>query len=339
MYGISCRRAREIMTGFIVRRILWVIPVLIGVSFVVFTISYFMPGDVVWFIIGTDATQAEYDAMFIQLGFNQPFLVQYWNYISNIVLHFDLGTSLMYKHDIGRQLLIRLPYSIQLGVLSTVVSLIIGMPIGVVSATKQYSVADYSLTITSMVFASMPGYWFALILMLIFSVSLGWLPATGTGTWKHWVLPVLSSGIMMCAMNMRMTRSSMLEVIRQDYIRTARAKGLKEGTVIRKHALKNSFMPVVTVIGMQFSMLMGGSVVIETIFNMPGVGMYMLTGITTRDYPVIMGCVLMISVWICVVNLVVDISYAFIDPRIKAQFGKRKAAGKLESGLPGKRAA
>jgi peptide/nickel transport system permease protein len=293
-----------------------------------------MPGDVVWSIVGFTASQADYDAMYKHLGLDQPFLVQYWNYISNIILHFDLGTSFMYNHDVGKELIARLPFTIILGVLSTVVTILVGMPVGIVSATKQYSAADYILTVVSMILASMPSFWLALMLMLVFSVKLRWLPATGTGTWRHWVLPVASSGLMMSAVIMRMTRSSMLEVIRQDYIRTARAKGLKKGTVIRRHALKNSLIPVVTVIGMQFSILIGGSVIVETIFNMPGIGMYLMTGINNRDYPVIMGCVLLISAWTCVVNLIVDLSYAFIDPRISAQF-RRKKAKREAACLPG----
>jgi peptide/nickel transport system permease protein len=175
-----------------------------------------------------------------------------------------------------------------------------------------------------MVFAAMPGFWLALMMIIVFSVNLGWLPATGVTTWKGYILPVVCNALGSVAVVVRMLRSSMLEVIRQDYIRTARAKGLTEGMIIRKHALKNALMPVITIIGMQVSMIMGGSVIIETIFNIPGLGLYMMNGISGRDYPIICGCVLIISLCVCVMNLVVDLVYAFIDPRIKAQYSKGK---------------
>lgn len=308
------------MLRFIVKRVLWMIPVLLGVTLLVFTISYFMPGDVVWNIVGSNASQEAHDAMVVRLGLDQPFFKQYWNYISGIITRFDFGTSYVYKHSVGQEILARLPYTLRLGFLGMLLSIIIGLSVGIISATKQYSFSDYSLTVISMFFASMPGFWFALMLILLFSVSLGWLPATGVATWKNWVLPVIASGITSCAVIMRMTRSSMLEVIRQDYIRTARSKGLKESTVIRKHALRNSLIPVITVIGMHFSIIMGGSVIIETIFNIPGMGMYLMAGINNRDYPIILGCVLVISFWTCLMNLLVDLCYAYIDPRIKAQY-------------------
>lgn len=317
------------MLQFVLKRILWMIPIILGVTFMVFTISYFMPGDVVWTIVGQNSSQETYDAMVIKLGLDKPFLTQFWNYISNIVAHFDFGNSYIYKHSVGDEILKRLPYSIKLGVSSIILSVIIGLPVGIISATKQYSVADYSLTVIAMFLASMPGFWFALMLMLFFSVQIGILPATGIGTLQHWILPVISSGITSCAVIMRMTRSSMLEVIRQDYIRTARAKGLKESKVISRHALKNSLIPVLTIIGMQFGVLVGGSVIVETIFNMPGMGSYLMTGINNRDYPVIMGCVLIISFWICVMNLVVDICYAYIDPRIKVQYQNAQKTHRL----------
>ena len=175
----------------------------------------------------------------------------------------------------------------------------------------------------------MPNFWLALLCILLFSLKLGWLPATGFGTWKQLVLPVVTNALTSVAVVARMARSSMLEVIRQDYIRTARAKGLREGTVIRRHALKNSLIPVLTVIGMQMSMVMGGSVIIETIFSIPGLGAYMMAGINARDYPVINGCVLVLSLSICVMNLLVDIAYAYVDPRIRSQYETRKKkAGK-----------
>ena len=212
----------------------------------------------------------------------------------------------------------------EIGILGVLLTIILGVPFGVLSATKQYSVLDYSVTTLSTLFAAMPNFWLALVAILLFSLKLRWLPATGFGTVQQLILPVLTNALTSVAVVARMTRSSMLEVIRQDYIRTARAKGLREGTVIRRHALKNALIPVLTVVGMQMSMVMGGSVIVETIFSIPGLGAYMMAGITARDYPVINGCVVVLSLSICVMNLLVDIAYAYVDPRIRAQYERPK---------------
>ena len=206
------------------------------------------------------------------------------------------------------------------------VTAILGIPLGIIAATHQNSIFDYIVTVVSMFFASMPNFWMALMMIIIFSLHLRWVPATGLATWKAWILPVLSLGLSPVASVTRMTRSSMLEVIRQDYIRTARAKGLEERTVIRRHALKNALINVVTVIGFQMSMIMGGSVIVESIFAIPGLGTYMMQGINTKDYPVVQGCVLVIALSVCIMNLLVDLFYGFIDPRVMAQYtaGKKK---------------
>ena len=184
-----------------------------------------------------------------------------------------------------------------------------------------------------MFIAAMPNFWMGLMLMLIFSLKLGWLPASGIDSWQNWVLPTLTQCLGSLALMTRMTRSSMLEVIRQDYIRTARSKGLSEQSVIRKHVLKNSLIPVITIVGMQVGMIMGGSLIIESIFSIPGLGSYMMKGITSRDYPVINGCVLLMSTTICVMNLVTDLAYGFIDPRIKAQYTTGSSQKKLKKAL------
>ena len=317
------------MARYIIKRLLWMIPVVLGVLLIVFFISYITPGDPVKIILGSNYTEEMYEAKTQELGLDKPFLVQYGRDVADLVRKGSMGTSYTYGQPVSAQIVSRIGITMEIGLLGVLLTIIIGVPIGVVSATKQYSVLDYSVTTLSTLFAAMPNFWLALLCILLFSLKLGWLPATGFGTWKQLVLPVVTNALTSVAVVARMARSSMLEVIRQDYIRTARAKGLREGTVIRRHALKNSLIPVLTVIGMQMSMVMGGSVIIETIFSIPGLGAYMMSGINARDYPVINGCVLVLSLSICVMNLLVDIAYAYVDPRIRSQYETRKKkAGK-----------
>ena len=314
------------MIKYVVKRILWMIPVVLGVLFIVFLISYFTPGDPVKIILGSNYTEEAYIAKQQELGLDKPFLVQYAQYVIDMVTKGSMGTSYSYGHSVSEQIVSRMGITLEIGVLGVVLTGLIGIPIGVLSATKQYSVLDYGVTTLSTLFAAMPNFWLALLAMLLFSLKLGWLPATGYGTIKQLILPVLTNALTSVAIVARMSRSSMLEVIRQDYIRTARAKGLKESVIITRHALKNALIPVLTVVGMQMSMVMGGSVIIETIFSVPGLGAYMMAGINARDYPVINGCVVVLSLSICIMNLLVDLAYAYVDPRIRAQYvsGKKK---------------
>lgn len=312
------------MIKYIIKRVLWMIPVMLGVLFIVFTINYLTPGDPVVALLGSNYTQEQYDAKEAELGLDEPYLVQFVNYIKGIVTKFDLGTSYKTKRPVATELADRFPTTLKLGILGVLITVIIGVPFGIISATRQYSVLDYGVTTVSLFFASMPNFWLALMLILIFSLNLGWLPATGLSTWKHWILPAAALGLSPIASVTRITRSSMLEVIRQDYIRTARAKGLGEGVIIRRHALKNALIPVITVVGMQLGMIMGGSVVIEAIFAIPGIGSLLQDAINNRNYPVIQGSVLMLSLCICVMNLLVDLIYAAVDPRIRAQYTSSK---------------
>ena len=324
------------MSKYILKRLLWMIPVVLGVLLIVFFISYITPGDPVKTILGSNYTQEAYDAKTKELGLDKPFFYQYGKYVLDMVTKGDLGTSYSYGHSVSEQIWSRMGITFEIGILGVLLTIILGIPFGVLSATKQYSVLDYSVTTLSTLFAAMPNFWLALVAILLFSLKLRWLPATGFGTVRQLVLPVLTNALTSVAVVARMTRSSMLEVIRQDYIRTARAKGLREGTVIRRHALKNALIPVLTVVGMQMSMVMGGSVIVETIFSIPGLGAYMMAGINARDYPVINGCVVVLSLSICVMNLLVDIAYAYVDPRIRAQYErpkkKRKTAAAAANG-------
>lgn len=316
------------MAKYIIKRIIWCIPVMFCVILFVFAINRLVDsGDPVAASLGGAYTEEQYEARKEELGLDQPFLMQFWDYISDLVLHGEMGTSYSTKRPVSLEIGERFPTTLKLALLSILVAIVLGIPLGVLSAVKQYSPGDYAATVGSLIFAAMPSFWLALMLMLAFSLKVKWFPASGLGTWKHWVLPTLSSGLAYVATLTRMTRSSMLDVIRQDYIRTARAKGLSEGTVIRRHALRNALIPVITVIGGQFGGLVGGSVIVETIFAMPGIGTLLMTAITSRDYPVTQGCVIVLAALICLINLLVDLGYCLIDPRIMAQYKTQRSRG------------
>ena len=322
------------MLKFIGKRLLLFIPVLLGVLLIVFTISYLAPADPVYSIMGYNISDEQYQAKYEQLGLDDPFFVRFFDYVKGVVTKFDLGTSYQNKRAVSTQIGERLGVTVKLGILGLAITVLLGIPFGIVSATRQNSVLDYGVTVFSLFFASMPNFWLALMLIIVLSLKAGWLPATGISSWKGWIMPCVTLGMTPLAAVTRMTRSAMLEVIRQDYIRTAYAKGLLEREVIWKHAIRNAMIPVVTTIGTMVSMIFGGSVVIESIFNIPGLGMLMQTAITNADYPIVLGSVLVISFFVCLINLLVDLLYGFLDPRIKAQYtgssSKRraKAAGK-----------
>ena len=324
------------MLKYIAKRVLWCIPVLLGAILIVFAINRLVDsGDPVAAILGGNYTQEQYDAKAEELGLDQPFVVQFYNYIKNLVIHGDMGNSYVTKRAVSDEIRERFPVTFKLALVSILIAVVLGIPFGIISATKQYSIADYSVTTLSLIFAGMPGFWLALMLVLLFSMRLKWFPASGLGGLKYWVLPALASGLSFVATITRMTRSSMLDVVRQDYIRTARAKGLSENKVItRHHILRNALIPIITTIGFQFGILVSGSVIVETIFSFPGLGTLMLTAITNRDYPVIQGCVIVLAALICLINLLVDLAYGFVDPRIMAQItgGKRKKAKKEDAG-------
>ena len=325
------------LAKYICKRLLQMIPVLLGVALIVFTLMYITPSNPANMILGDTATPEQVAALEEELGLNDPFLVQFGNYILGIVTRFDFGTSWFTGKPIVGELLLRFPKTALLAALSVVLSAIIGIVCGVVAATKQYSIFDNLATAISLVGVSMPSFWLALMLCLLFAVKLGWLPVSGSYGWEYWVLPVVTLGTSGAANIMRMTRSSMLEVIRMDYIRTARAKGQSERMVITRHALKNALIPVITVIGIQFGNLLGGSVLVESVFAIPGLGKYGVDAIKQRDLPAVLGSVLFLAVTFSFVNLLTDILYSFIDPRIQTSLGpsrrqKRAAAGKAEEG-------
>jgi peptide/nickel transport system permease protein len=309
----------KILIKFILKRLVMLIPVLIGVSFVVFTIGHLMPGCPSSIILGEAATEEARETLRKEMGLNNPFLVQYSNYLINL-LQGDFGNSWVTQRSVLEENWVRFPTTIQLSAMSVVLALILGIPLGILSATKQYTAADVIANFTGLIAVSIPNFWQGMIFIILFSVTLQWLPATGWETPLHWVLPVVTLGTSAMALIMRMTRSSMLEVIRQDYIRTARAKGQKESKIILNHALKNALSPVITVIGLQFGLMLGGAIITEAIFSIPGLGRFMVDAIGRRDFPIIQGGVLLIALSFSIVNLLVDILYAYVDPRIKSQY-------------------
>lgn len=317
------------MLRYIIKRILQSLLVVFGVVLFVFVISR-LCGDPIPTLLGDGYTQEQYDAMKIQLGLDKPVVIQFFNYIKGIVLHFDLGTSYSTKLAVRDEVLSRFPISMRIALISLIVSVPIGVFIGITSAIKQYSTYDNILTTFTVFLLSMPNFWVALMLMMLLALQLNWVPAAGIATWKGYILPCMTLALHPITHNARLSRTTMLEVIRQDYIRTARSKGLTEKEVILNHALQNAGVPIVTQIGSNFAILVGGASIIERIFNIPGVGSYIVFGITSRDYPAVQGGVLVFCLFVCLVNLIVDLCYGFIDPRIKAKYtGVNKGKGRF----------
>lgn len=307
------------MLKFIGKRLLMMIPVLLGVMFIIFSLTYFAPGDPATMLLGEGASAEAIQTLREEMGLNDSFPVQFARYVTN-VFQFDFGTSFITQRPVLTELWARFPTTAQLAVMATITSVLVGVPLGILSAIKQYSGWDTGATFVGLLGISIPNFWLGLLLIMFFTVQLGWLPPTGFTTPLHWIMPTITLSGGAIAIIMRMTRSSMLEVIRQDYIRTAKAKGQTGRKLITKHALKNALIPVVTVAGLQLGGLLGGAVLTETIFSIPGIGSYIFSAISQRDLPVIQGGVLLIAIMFSFVNLLVDILYAFIDPRIKSQY-------------------
>lgn len=307
------------MLKYILKRLLLLIPVIIGISFIIFSIMQLTPGDPAREILGDNAAQEAVDALREEMGLNDPFLVQYGRYMWRAARG-NFGTSYQTGQSVMKQILERFPTTIYLAIGATLVAIIIGVPVGLISAVKQYSLMDDVSTIFSMVLTAIPNFWLGLVLMLALSLKLKWFPAYGATSLKHFVLPWITLSCMTLAVLIRMTRSSMLEVIRQDYIRTARAKGAKESRIVFRHALRNALLPVITVIGTQLSVQLGGAIIVETVFSIPGLGTMIISGIKTKDIPVVMGGVMFIALVGGLVNLLVDILYAYIDPRLKSRY-------------------
>ncbi len=308
------------MYQYIARRLMLTIPVVIGVSIIVFSIIRLIPGDPARAIAGVQATPEFIEQVRVRYALDRPFYVQYGLFVSGAVRG-DLGQSTFSRRPVTTEIRERFPRTLTLASISLLIATVVGVSAGIVSATRRNSVFDNASMLVALVGVAAPVFWLALMLQLLFSVQLRWLPATGLGTWRHLVLPSITLGMASAALMARITRSSMLDVLRQEYITTARAKGLGERVIVYKHALKNALIPVVTVLGLQFGILLGGAVLTETVFAWPGVGRLLVDAILRRDYPVVQGTVLLLAFLFVLINLVVDIIYAFIDPRIHYQSG------------------
>ena len=320
------------MWKYVVRRLLMLIPVLLGVILIVFVLNAITPGDPARAIAGELATEEDIEKLREEMGLNDPFLVRLGNYIIDLVTKGDFGTSYQTKQPVINEIRERFPTTLLLAVLSTVFMLCVGVPLGIVSATRQYSFLDNACTVIGLIGVSMPTFWQGLMSILLFSIYLGWLPASGFYGPSYWILPVFTIGTANAAKIMRMTRSSMLDVIHQDYIRSARAKGLSERKVIQKHALKNALIPILTVIGINFGTLLGGAVVTEAVFAIPGLGKYMVDAIKARNYPLISLAVICLAVLFSLVTILVDVLYAFVDPQVKAMYKGATKSKRMKEG-------
>lgn len=316
------------MLKYIIKRLVMVIPVLLGVTIIIFTILYFAPGDPAIMALGDGTPEAALEAYRVEMGINGTYLERLVRYVGNVARG-DLGLSFQSRKPVVSELMQRIPQTLTMATWGIILATVLGVFLGIVSATRQYSFWDTIATIGALFGVSMPMFWQGLMLILIFSVHFNFFPASGFSSMKHMIMPISALGIQISANIMRSTRSSMLEVLRQDYIRTARSKGQKESRVIMGHALKNAMIPVVTVIGVQFSKMLAGSVIIESIFSIPGIGKYMIDAINARNYAAVQGAVLLIAFTGCILNLAVDIMYTFIDPRLKTIFETKRRRKKV----------
>jgi ABC-type dipeptide/oligopeptide/nickel transport system permease component len=304
--------------AFISKRILYTLPVVIGVSVAVFLMIHLIPGDPAQLVAGMEASEQDVANVRRALGLDQPLYVQYMRFVSRAVLG-DFGTSFRTGRGVLDEVGSRYMNTVVLGLAAMLVTLVLGLASGIISAVKKFTAVDNVSMLVSLLGVSMPTFFLGLLLMLVFSVYLGWFPLTGKGTWLHLVLPALTLGTPSAAVISRLTRSSLLEVLEQDYIRTARAKGLAEFVVINSHAIRNAMIPVVTVLGLQFGYLLGGAVVTETVFAWPGIGRLIVQAILARDFPVVQASVLFLAMTFVLLNLLTDLLYSFLDPRIRLQ--------------------
>ena len=309
------------MLKYILRRLLLLIPILLGVILLIMFIMDLTPGDPATLLLGMNATPEAIEEMNDELGFNDPLLVQYANYIID-ALRGDFGFSWQTERGVFQEIMSRFPVTLKLAVFSIILTAIIGIPLGIISAIKKYSVLDMICTSGAMIFTSLPRFWLGMMLILFFSVQLGWLPSNGIGTWKHYILPVFTLAAPTAAKIMRLTRTTMLETIRSDYVRTARSKGASERRIIAHHELKNAILPVVTTLGIEFGQLLGGAILIETVFSMQGISTLMINAIRMKDTPLVTGSIVFFATMVCLTMLVIDLVYTVIDPRIRTKYTK-----------------
>ena len=307
------------MLKFTMKRLVYLVLVLVGVSFLVFLLLYMTPGDPVRMMLGESATPEAQAELRLELGLDDPFLVQYGRYIKNIVVHQDLGTSYSTRRPVLDEIMTVFPNTVKLATAAIIIAVILGTFLGIVSAVRQNSLLDNAVMVLALIGTSAPIFWIGILMIILFSVNLGWLPPSGFGSFKQLIMPALALGMQSTAVVARMTRSSMLEVIRQDFVKTARAKGQKESVVIMKHVFRNALIPVITVVGLQFGTLLGGAMLTEVVFSIPGVGRLMIEAIKQRDFPIVQRSVLFVAACFSLVNLAVDLLYAVVDPKVSKE--------------------
>jgi len=309
------------MHRYVIKRLLMLIPVMLGISFILYSIMTLTPGDPARLLLGDGATEEAIEQKRDELGLNKGFFGGYVDYLGKAA-HGDFGKSYRSGEPVYKEVFTRFPNTLKLATLAIGISIIVGVLVGIIQAVRQYSLLDNVISAITLILTSMPDFWFGLILIILFAVELKLLPASGNQHWYNFILPGLTASMNYTAGTIRLTRSSMLEVIRSDYIRTARAKGVDERTITYKHALKNALLPVVTLIGINLGWQLGGTIIVEQIFAIPGIGTLMIGAVRSKDTPLLMASVLFVALLASLINLVTDILYAYIDPRIKAEYSK-----------------
>lgn len=304
------------MGAYVVRRLFFSVFVLWGAVTIIFVVLRLVPGDPAYIMLGPDADQAQVDALRTQLGLDHSLAQQYATYLTNVV-HLDFGQSFRLSADSMTLVMQRVPATIQLASTALLLSLLIGLPLGVIAALKANTWLDRSISVFSLLGQSTPSFWLGIVMILVFARNLQVLPSSGSGSWAHLVLPTVTLALPFLAILVRLTRSGLLEVVHEGYVQTARAKGLAEGGVILVHALRNALIPIVTVVGLQFGALLGGTVIVETVFAWPGVGRLLIDSIGKRDYGVVQASILLVATIFVLINLLVDLLYGFLDPRVR----------------------
>ena len=313
------KKVPKIMMKYILKRLLSLIPVILGVTLLVFLIMQLAPGDPARLILGEMATKEEVHAMREEMGLNKNILVRYVNYMLNFVQG-DMGVSYVRHVPVAKEIMTRLPNTVNLSFVAAILTVIFAIPLGIIAAVKQNTMTDDIISVITLIGLSMPIFWLALLLILQFSLNLGWFLVSGNRGFSSYILPAFCLAFVNMSTVARTTRSSMLETIRQDYVRMARAKGVPRKKIISKHAFRNALIPTITVIGIQMSQLLGGSVLVETVFAWPGLGRLLIDSINSRDTPMVLGCIVLLTIIFSVLNLIIDLCYALVDPQIRSQY-------------------
>ena len=322
------------MFVYTIKRILWVVPVIFGVLLLVFFFQSITGDDIAYRLLGDGSTPEAREALRERMGLNDPMLVQFGRYMWGFVSRGDLGTSYATKQPITTELMLRFPVTLRLTFLSIIVGVCVGVPLGIIAAVKQYSLVDSAILTFAVLTTSMPGFWLGLMMISLFAVNLGWLPSSGVMSWKGWIMPIAACAIGTMSSIIRVTRSSMLEVIRQDYIRTARAKGQRLTVITIRHAFRNSLIPIIAAVGNSLGLQLGGALAIESVFSVPGIGKYAVDAISFRNFPAVSGSVVLLAIVFIIVNLVIDLMYTVADPRLKVAFASAGTSKRRRKKIP-----